>query len=205
MEKHAIHYETFIRVTRAISESKDPEEVVLMAAESVKTAMNLKGCAIFLRNRKTNELELAASYGLSNEYLNKGPISYLHSIRESMEEVPVAIYDVKDDPRIQYPEAARKEGICSILGVPIIIHGRLIGALRIYTAEPWDFNIRDVNLIQAIAQICGMALDMCRLQKGYRTSIEVLKSMRDPKEFNFSRWTPYEGVPESVVPSICSY
>ena len=52
MKKHAIHYETFLKVTRAISESKDPEEVVLMTAESVKTALGVKGCSIFLINKK---------------------------------------------------------------------------------------------------------------------------------------------------------
>ncbi len=205
MEKHALHYETFIKVSRAISESKDPEEVVLMTAESVKTALNVKGCSIFLINKKTNELELAASHGLSKEYLEKGPINYMQSIRESLEEGPVAIFNVHDDPRIQYPDEAKKEGISSILGVPIIIRGKVIGALRVYTEEPWDFALKDVDLIQAIAQICGMAIDVCRLHRGYMHSIEVLKNMRDPKAMKSDRWTPYEGVPKSVSPSICDY
>jgi signal transduction protein with GAF and PtsI domain len=198
MKKHAIHYETLLRVTRAISESKDPEEVVLMTVESVKTALDVKGCAVFLINKKTDVLELAASYGLSEKYLKKGPINYMQSIRESLEESPVAIYDVMDDPRIQYPNEAKEEGISSILAVPIIVHGKMIGAMRVYTAEPWDFNLRDVNLVQAVSQICGMAIDACRLRKGYKTSIEILKNMRDPKELKSNLWTPFEGVPISV-------
>ena len=205
MEKHVIHYETFLKVTRAISESKDPEEVVLMTAESVRTALGAKGCSIFLINRKTNELELAASYGLSDTYLQKGPINYMQSIRESLEESPVAIYDVLDDPRIQYPEAAKAEGISSILAVPIVVHGKVIGTLRVYTEEPWDFTLRDINLIQAVSQICGMAIDACRLRRGYMTSIEILKNMRNPKEIKSNRWTPHEGVPVSVDQSICDY
>ena len=93
----------------------------------------------------------------------------------------MAIYDVGDDPRIQYPEAAIKEGIASILSVPINVHDRVIGALRVYTAEPWEFTLVDVNFVQAVAQITGMAIDLCRLNKGYKNSIEVLKTMRDPK------------------------
>jgi len=198
MKKHAIHYETLLRVTRAISESKDPEEVVLMTVESVKTALDVKGCAVFLINKKTDELELAASYGLSEKYLKKGPINYMKSIRESLEENPVAIYDVSDDPRIQYPNEAKEEGISSILAVPIVVHGKVIGALRVYTAETWNFDLRDVNLVQAVSQICGMAIDACRLRKGYKTSIEILKNMRDPKELKSNLWTPFEGVPASV-------
>ena len=182
MENHVMHYETLLRVTNAISQSKDPEEVVLLTVESVKTALDVKGCSIFLINRKTKELELAASYGLSKNYVNKGPLKYMGDLHKSLEEGPLAIYDVTDDPRIQFPEEAKEEGISSILSVPISIHGNVEGILRVYTAEPWDFTLRDVNLLQAIAQISGMAIDMCRLYKGYKTSIEILKSMRGHKK-----------------------
>jgi len=182
MEKHVMHYETLLRVTNAISQSKDPEEVVLLTVESVKTALDVKGCSLFLINRKTKELELAASYGLSKNYVNKGPIKHMGALQKSLEEGPLAIYDVTDDPRIQFPQEAKNEGIASILSVPISIHENVIGVLRVYTSEPWDSTLGDVNLLQAIAQISGMAIDMCRLYKGYKTSIEILKSMRSHKK-----------------------
>jgi GAF domain-containing protein len=181
MKTKAINYETLIKITDAVSSIRDPEEVVLVTVESVKTALDVKGCTLFLVNRKTNELKIAASYGLSDNYLSTGPISALKSIAESLEEGPVAIYDVSDDPRLQYPEEAKKEGIASILSVPIAVHGNVIGALRVYTAQPWEFTLDDVNLVQAVAQIAGMAIDLCRLNKGYKSSIEILKTMRDPK------------------------
>jgi len=181
MKAQAINYETLIKITDAVSSIRDPEEVVLVTVESVKSALDVKGCTLFLINRKTNELKIAASYGLSENYLNKGPISSIKSIAASLEEGPVAIYDVSDDPRLQYPEEAKKEGIASILSVPIAVHGSVIGALRVYTAQPWEFTLEDVNLVQAVAQIAGMAIDLCRLNKGYKSSIEILKTMRDPK------------------------
>jgi GAF domain-containing protein len=186
MKKHLINYETLIKITGAISTMRDPEEVVLVTVESIKTALDVKGCALFLINRKTNELKIAASYGLSDEYLNKGPISSLKSIAESLKDGPVAIYDVSDDPRIQYPEEAQKEaqkeGIASILSAPMTVHGNVIGALRVYTSEPWEFTLEDVNFVHAVAQIAGMAIDLCRLNKGYKSSIEVLKTIRDQKQ-----------------------
>jgi len=179
MEEHALHYDTIIRLTEAISHCKDPEEVALITAESVKSAFKAKGCSVFLVDRATRELGLVASFGLSDEYLNKGPIHFMQSIKEAKDAVPIAIYDVMDDPRIEYPQEAAKEGISSLLGVPIISHGKIIGALRIYTAEPWEFSTSDITLFQAVAMICGMAMEMCRMHKGYKTSIEILKNMRD--------------------------
>ena len=198
MQKQLINYETLLKITKAISHSRDPEEVLLMTVESIKTALNVKGCALFIINRKTDELELGASFGLSEEYINKGPVSALRSIAESLKEGPVAIYDVTDDPRIQYPKEAEKEGIASILSSPIVAGGKIIGAMRVYTSEPWEFTLEDVNFVQALAQMAGMAISMCRYTKGLKSSIEVLKTMQEAKTRVTTRRTPYEGVPTSV-------
>jgi len=179
MENQVINYETMLKVAKSISHSKDPEEVALMTVDSIKTALDVKGCALFLFNRKTDELELATSFGLSDEYINKGPVSALRSIAQSLEDGPVAIYDVTDDPRIQYPDEARKEGIASILSVPIVVGGNLMGAVRVYTAEAWEFSLHDVNFVQALAQIAGGAINMARYIKGLKSSIEVLKTMKE--------------------------
>ncbi len=205
MKSHTMYYDTITRLTTAISQCKDPEEVAVIAAESIKTAFNAKGCSVFLVDRQTRELGLVASSGLTKEYLDKGPIHFMQTIKEAKNAVPVAIYDVMDDPRIEYPQQATKEGISSLLGVPIISHNKIIGALRVYTSEPWEFSFHDITLIQAVALICGMAMDMCRMYKGYKTSIEILKNMRGEDTYSTNKWTPFEGVPQSVDQSICDF
>ena len=197
MKKQMLNYETLLKITNAVSHSRDPEEIVLMTVESIKTALDVKGCSLFLINRSTNVLEVAASYGLSDEYINKGPLSAIQSIAASLKDGPVAIYDVSDDPRIQYPEAAKKEGIASILSVPVVTGGRVIGNLRVYTAEPWEFTLEDVNFVQAMANITGLAIGMARHLKGMKESIDILKTLRDPKTLKSKKRTPFEGVPQS--------
>ena len=198
MDKPTVNYETLIRITKAISMIRDPEEIVLITVEGVTHALNVKSCTLFLFSPRSHELKLAGSYGLSDEYLDKGPISSLRSIASSLQDAqPVAIFDVADDPRIQYPDAAIKEGIASILSVPIITGEKLVGCMRVYTAEPWEFTLNDVNFVQAVAQVVGMGLEMCRVNKGLKNSIDILKTMRDPKTFKSKKRTPYEGVPRS--------
>ena len=190
MEGGNINYETLIRITKSISTIRDPEEIVLITVEGVTHALNVKGCALFLFSAKSDELELAGSYGLGKEYLNKGPVSALRSIASALQDhQPVAIYDVSDDPRVQYPEAARKEGISSILSAPIILGKKLFGCMRVYTAEPWEFTLNDVNFVQAVAQVVGMAIEMSRINKGLKDSIDILKTMRDPKILRYKKRT----------------
>ena len=89
MSHYTMNYETLQRLIRAISMSKDPEEVVLMTVEGITSALGVKGCVLFLLNDKTNEFEIAAAYGLSKTYLEKGPLSALRSIAQSPEDGPV--------------------------------------------------------------------------------------------------------------------
>jgi GAF domain-containing protein len=174
MRNLKLNYETLIKITRSLSRSKDPEKIIQMTVESVRSALGVKGCALLLVNPVSKELEVAASTGLSEEYLNKGTISALRSIADSLSEGPVAVYDVSDDPRIQYPEAARKEGIASILSIPILVGDETIGAMRVYTSEKWEFTLDDVNFVQALAQITGILIEMSRLYKGQNEYIDAL-------------------------------
>ena len=80
------------------------------------------------------------------------------------------------------PEAAKKEGIASILSVPIVIGGNAIGAMRVYTAEPWECTLEDVNFVLALAQMSGMLIEMCRLYQGQKEYIDVLTTMKDARD-----------------------
>ena len=46
-----------------------------------------------------------------------------------------------------------------------------------------------------ISNGAGRPGDLTRLNKGYKSSIEILKTLRDPRTLRSKRRTPYEGVP----------
>ena len=163
MKNLTLNYETLIKITRSLSRSKDPDKIIQMTVKSIQSTLGLKGCALFLVNQKTNELDVAASVGLSEEYLNKGTVSALQSIADSLKDGPVAVYDVSDDPRIQYPEEAKREGIASVLSVPMTVKGRILGVLRIYTSEQRYFSDDEHKLICGLADIAGLAIDNARM------------------------------------------
>ncbi len=55
-------------------------------------------------------------------------------------------------------------------------------------------NWKDGNFVQALAQLSGMAINLARYTKGLKSSIDIMKTMREVQ----TRRTPYEGVPVSV-------
>ena len=182
MKKYRMNYESLLKVTKALSMSKDPKEIIRITVDSVKETLNMKACALYLINEATNEFELAASNGLSDAYLAKGPVSVSRPAAKSLTEGPMAIYDTQDDPRVQYPDAAKDEGIVSILSVPIYVRGEVIGAMRVYTSDHWDFTLEDVNFVQALAEIAGMVIDLTRLIQGQNEYIDVLETLKSARE-----------------------
>ena len=56
MKKQLINYETLLNVTKAMTMSTNPEEVVQLTVDSIKTALDIKGCALFLLNPQATQI-----------------------------------------------------------------------------------------------------------------------------------------------------
>jgi GAF domain-containing protein len=138
------------------------------------SSLTVKACAIFLLNRVENRLEIGASYGLSDAYINKGPVDAEKSIKESLSGKKVLVYDVTMDPRIQYPKQAQAEGIASILSVPIPVKGNVIGVLRIYTSKPYKFFENEMEFISGLAEMGGISIDNARMYDHLKADHESL-------------------------------
>jgi hypoxanthine phosphoribosyltransferase len=80
------------------------------------------------------------------------------SLSEVITGQPVIIIEVSADNRVQYPELAVKAGIVSIMGIPIIVSGKPVGSLRIYTKERSEFSHQDVNFVTTMANLIALTL-----------------------------------------------
>ncbi len=140
-----------------------------MVQETVK-ALGVKGCSIRLLDHSGQRLELKSAYGLSKEYLDKGPVDVESSKvdKEVLEGKVVYIEDARKDPRFQYPEDARREGIVSVLSVPLKVADRKIGVVRIYTSEPRRFLQEEIDFLNSIAAQAAIAIQNAALYENLR-------------------------------------
>jgi len=153
-----------------------------MISESFVKSLNIKACTIFLLDRTWKVLKVRASYGLSDAYLNKGILDADKSIVETLNGKSVMIYDLTNDSRIQYPKEAKKEGIASILSVPITVMGKIIGALRLYTAEPYEFSEDEREFISNLADMGAVAVDRAQYFRSFRDVSTLISTSLDLKE-----------------------
>jgi len=136
--------------------------------------MQVKACALRLLDTHSGELQLSAVYGLSKGYLTKGPVEVKSSLidSEALCGTPVVIHDVRTDPRFQYQEAARREGIVSVLCVPLEVHGKAIGVIRVYTSEPSVFNQDDIQFLSVLASLAALAIENASLYDSLKRSYD---------------------------------
>ncbi len=167
-----INMDIYKVITRAIAASDNLEDMATHLTQLLVGALGIKGSTIFVLNPGTEELEALASFGLSINYMNKGPILVKKSLDHQLRGEPIVIRDVTTSDRLQYPKDAQKEGISAIVSLPISLHGKLIGVLRLYDYEQWDVSERDLDSLMVFTENIGLALMYTRL-------LQALKSVKE--------------------------
>jgi signal transduction protein with GAF and PtsI domain len=175
--KDRITIDTFKIVTGAIAESHDLEIMANHLCQLLVAALQIKGCSIFLMNFDTHELELLANFGLSTHYLSKGPVLADKSIGCTIKGIPVIVPDVFHDDQVQYPEAAKEEGISTICALPIFFLKKVIGCLRLYHYERWDVSETDVESLVLLAENIGLAIRYTSLLNVVRILHEAMGTL----------------------------
>ena len=163
--------ETLYQVGQAINATQDLEQVLGLIAENGARLMGMKGCSIRLLDESGRYLRIAAAFGLSRAYLDKGPLEVAKSRidREALTGHTVQVADAATDPRLQYPEEARREGIRSVLCAPLQVKGESIGYIRVYSGESHAFSPSEENFLRHLANLGAVAIENARAYASLQT------------------------------------
>ena len=167
----------FKAISHAISTYDDLNLLIMHLAEMTTKTFRSKGCSIMLYDENENQLFSVASYGISEGYLTKGPVFVKESYSAFTKGVPVFIEDMQTDPRVQYPEEARKEGIVSMLSLPIKFRDYVIGLMRIYQDKEWEIHEEDIDSINVLVTQLGLVIEYNGLKNFFekvKFSLETL-------------------------------
>ncbi len=162
----------------AIAEVGPVEAVLERIAREARRALGAKGGAVRLLDPERGELVLRSAVGLSPAYLEKGAVDANRSIADTLRGKTVWIEDAGADPRVAFPEANRAEGIRSILSVPLVIGGEVLGVLRLYFGAPCALDDGEIAFAEALGVLAAIAIQNARtyehLKQDYR---EVLRGI----------------------------
>lgn len=152
--------ESLYNIGQLVNSTLDLDEVLQLIAENTTRLFGAKACFLRLFDRNGKKLSIGASYGLSQAYINKGPVETEKSPVDSevLKGMTIQVLEVSEDSRFQYREEARAEGLRSMLSCPIRVKTRILGVIRVYTGEPYVFNEQEQRLLLNLANLGALAL-----------------------------------------------
>jgi len=169
------------RLARGISSTLGLYPRLDFICNTIMEVMGVKGVAVRLLDEKTNQLELASACGLSEGYINKGPVYADKSLTKALEGEPHLVLDASTDPAVQYPEEARKEGIESMLALPLQGREKVIGTLRLYTNKRRHFSQYELNFLSALSSQGAISIENAKiydaLERQDKAKSEFIMSM----------------------------
>lgn len=158
------YFYAFRDVATVVHSSTDPREVSQLVVWKITELLGAQGAILRVLNLATQEIELYAAHGLSEDYLARERVSNQSlMMRWCKEDRVIVIDDIFHDPRVVSPQEASAEGIQMIVDAPLCVRENVLGILRIFFSQRRSFSQKELDFISAVAQSTSCALDNVRL------------------------------------------
>ena len=176
LEKVRLH-QSLYHIAQALSSSLDLKPMLQRVLEATVEEMGLKAASIRLLDPKREVLQKVAAYGLSEAYLAKGEIHLDKSPVDQrvLQGEIVVLYDIEQEAGFEYPQEAAREGIRSVLVVPLKLKDRPLGVMRVYSAQPRHFGEVAIKFLSAVADLVALAIENAGLYATLQARYEDLK------------------------------
>jgi signal transduction histidine kinase len=158
------------------------EELLQALLERTRTLLEADTCAILLLDDGKDELVARAAVGIEEE-VEQGvriPVGKGFAGRVAAGRRPVVLGDV-DHSDVLNP-ILREKGIKSLLGVPLLVHGGVVGVLHVGTLTPREFSEHEIELLQLAADRAAIAIEHARIyaaERETRLKLERLQVVTD--------------------------
>ncbi len=157
------YFKTFCKISQAFGTAASRQELLDLVVQSAVDALDGKAACLFLADERADRFFPVAQHGLSDNYLHASPLKAQKLVQALLKEGHLAFEDATRDPRLENHEAKAKEGIASILTVPVRVMDRTIGVLSLYTAHRRTFSAGEIEFLDAMADQGGIAIEKTRL------------------------------------------
>jgi len=194
MEKQEETYDGYIQaltdISRAITSDLFIEDLLKLIVMVTAKVTGVEICSLWIVNEqeKPPKIRLKSTQSISPDYikdrsldLNEGVVGYVVTHKK-----PLILNDVLESDRFKEKEMAKKLGLVSMVGIPLITKDeKVIGVLNCFTAQPHNFADTEVNLLRAVANQAAVAIVNTELMvktKVIQEELEGRKKIEQAKE-----------------------
>ena len=177
--KEQRYLQVYQKVTRLISMVLDHQQVMDTIVRMLPEQLDVDACSIRLLDSSTNTFVLGAAHGLSMEYLSRRSIDTDETMKVIKSGFPVAKVDLDEDPTYSDREAAAREGIKSVLTLPILFQDSIIGIMRLLTKTNRVFTSGEISFSMALAEQVGLAISNSRMFKEMENQMDFINEVQE--------------------------
>ena len=176
-------FESLASVSRTINSTLNLDEALRAITREACVLMRARMCSLMMLDESREWLDLRASYGAGKAYLKKPRLSVEESVLGvvARRKKPLQLENVQTSSRYQNVEVARREGLVSLLSVPLLFAGQAIGTLSVYTGQPYNFSNEEIRILGALAELSGIAIEKARL---YERIVDVEEQLRQNEKLS---------------------
>ncbi len=146
-------YQTVQRISEIIAETPDYQEGLRLAVRCIAERVNAEACSILSYDEESQQLVMAATYGLEQKTVGRIRFSVNQGITgcSYRTKTIVNVADQREHPDYHRFQSDRAEVYNALLTVPLTVSGRVIGVLDLARRRRQAFSKTAVALVQAIA------------------------------------------------------
>ncbi len=158
------YFEKLCELCKAFGTARNRRELLEMIFASAIEILDGKAACLYLTELGKTELMPVAQKGLSESYFRSKKSILVRKILPLVSKKGFFYCrDAAADPKLEYPDAKKAEGIASILAVPVMVKGKNIGVFCLFTATPRDFTPEEKQFVSLLAQQGGGVMEHARL------------------------------------------
>jgi signal transduction protein with GAF and PtsI domain len=175
-------------ISKAISSDHYLEDILGLVVTVTANVMDSKICSLWLLDENNKTLSIEATQSISEEYLKERVLRLGEGVVGwvAQEKKPMRVDNVLEDQRFKEKKLARKEGLCSLLSVPMMVRGKVIGVINCYTSYHHHYTDTEEAVLTTVANQAAICIENTELMvktKVIQEELETRKQVERAKGF----------------------
>jgi GAF domain-containing protein/anti-sigma regulatory factor (Ser/Thr protein kinase) len=168
-------------IGRAINAAWELETTLELITRRTADVMGMDSCSIYLLEADRESLVLKATTGLAAEAVGRARLRLGEGLTgwAAQSGEPVAVANAALDPRFKFLPETEESHFQSLLAVPLVNQGRVIGSMNVQTRSYREFSADEVELLGLIADLAAGALEKAMLYEGLQRQIAELSALAE--------------------------
>ena len=183
-EARRIEELTFLaEVAKLAATARTWDELMGTIIDRARTAAHADVCSLYLMDRDSTGVTLAATDGLDQEAIGVARLPLGRGITGivARDRVPIASSDVNIDPRFAWIRDVDQARYTSMCSVPLVWNGQVVGVLNVQTVDRREFSAADVGFLETLAGLLAGMVEKTRLQHEAETQVESLRAIDEAR------------------------